>query len=168
MNKYIKDGKVINATEKAYEVIYKAKGYTPVEEKKEEVKDISKMKKDELLLVASEKGIEIPEDATKEVLISLIKEVEEKKEDRCHINTIPKRLNSLIQEFLIEQYKLNEDGILECKKQISSVSDNRQTVQFENIGGLTYVSKSADEFLDKNMTTLVKYRRMRWRNEDTK
>lgn len=88
--------------------------------------------------------------------------------DRCHINTIPKRLNSLIQEFLIEQYKLNEDGILECKKQISSVSDNRQTVQFENIGGLTYVSKSADEFLDKNMTTLVKYRRMRWRNEDTK
>ena len=149
MNKYIKDGKVINATEKAYEVIYKAKGYTPVEEKKEEVKDISKMKKDELLLVASEKGIEIPE-------------------DRCHINTIPKRLNSLIQEFLIEQYKLNEDGILECKKQISSVSDNRQTVQFENIGGLTYVSKSADEFLDKNMTTLVKYRRMRWRNEDTK
>ena len=27
MNKYIKDGKVINATEKAYEVIYKAKGY---------------------------------------------------------------------------------------------------------------------------------------------
>lgn len=81
MNKYIKDGKVINATEKAYEVIYKAKGYTPVEEKKEEVKDISKMKKDELLLVASEKGIEIPEDATKEVLISLIKEVEEKKEE---------------------------------------------------------------------------------------
>ena len=39
------------------------------------------MKKDELLLVASEKGIEIPEDATKEVLISLIKEVEEKKEE---------------------------------------------------------------------------------------
>lgn len=81
MNKYIKDKHIINATEKAYNVIYKEKGYIPVEEKKEEVKDISKMKKDELLVVASKKGIEIPENATKEVLIALIKEVEEKKEE---------------------------------------------------------------------------------------
>lgn len=81
MNKYIKDKHIINATEKAYNVIYKEKGYVPVEEKKEEVKDISKMKKDELLKVATEKGIEIPENATKEVLIGLIKEIEEKKEE---------------------------------------------------------------------------------------
>ncbi len=81
MNKYIKDNKVINATEKAYNTIYKEKGFIPVEEKKEEVKDISKMKKDELVKIATEKGIEVPENATKEVLIALIKEVEEKKEE---------------------------------------------------------------------------------------
>ena len=83
MNKYIKGKIIINATEKAYNVIYKQQGYEPyiVEEKKEEVKDISKMKKEELLAVATEKGVEIPENATKEVLINLIKEVEEKKEE---------------------------------------------------------------------------------------
>lgn len=84
MNKYIRGKTVINATEKAYKVIYKAQGYVPykeVEEKKEEVKDISKMKKDELLKVATERGIEMPENATKEVLVALIKEVEEKKEE---------------------------------------------------------------------------------------
>lgn len=82
--------------------------------------------------------------------------------DRCHIETIPKRLNSLIQEFLIEQYKLNEDGILEGKKQVSSASDNGQTVQFQIIGGASAISKNADEFLDRNMSTLVAYRKMRW------
>ena len=83
MNKYIKGKIIINATEKAYNVIYKQQGYESyiVEEKKEEVKDISKMKKEELLAVATEKGVEIPENATKEVLINLIKEVEEKKEE---------------------------------------------------------------------------------------
>lgn len=81
MNKYIKNDKEINATEKAFEVIYKHQGYKEVEEKKEEIKDIYKMKKDELLVIATEKGIEIPENATKEVIVSLIKEVEEKKEE---------------------------------------------------------------------------------------
>lgn len=84
MNKYIKEKVVINATEKAYNIIYKAQGYVPykeTEEKKEEVKDISKMKKEELLVIATEKGIEIPNNATKEVLINLIKEIEEKKEE---------------------------------------------------------------------------------------
>ncbi len=56
MNKYIKDNKVINATEKAYNVIYKEKGSIPVEEKKEEVKDISKLKKEELVKIATEKA----------------------------------------------------------------------------------------------------------------
>lgn len=84
MNKYIKNKAIINATEKAYNAIYKEQGYVPykeIEEKKEEAKDISKMKKDELLKVATEKGIEIPENATKEVVIALIKEIEEKKEE---------------------------------------------------------------------------------------
>ena len=84
MNQYIKDKHIINATEKAYNVVYKERGYVPYEEikeKKEETKDISKMKKDELLVVASEKGIEVPDNVTKEVLVALIKEVEEKKEE---------------------------------------------------------------------------------------
>lgn len=88
--------------------------------------------------------------------------------DRCHIEKIPERLNSLIQEFLIGQYKLNESGILEGKKQVSSASDNGQTVQFQIVGGVGSISENAEEFLDKNMSTLVKYRKMRWRNEDTK
>ncbi len=81
MNKYVKNNKIIEATEKAYNCIYKEQGYELVEEKKEEVKNISKMNKDELLVIATEKGIEIPDNATKGVLVSLIKEVEEKKEE---------------------------------------------------------------------------------------
>lgn len=82
--------------------------------------------------------------------------------DRCHIETIPERLNSLIQEFLIEQYNLNKDGIGEGKKQVSSASDNGQTVNFQTIGGANSMSKNVDEFLDRNMTTLIKYRKIGW------
>lgn len=82
--------------------------------------------------------------------------------DRCSIETIPKRLNSLIQEFLIEQYKLNEDGILKGKKQVSSVSDNGQTVNFQTVGGASEISKNADSFLDENIESLIAYRKMRW------
>lgn len=88
--------------------------------------------------------------------------------DRCHIESIPERLNSLIQEFLIEQYNLNKDGIGKGNKQVSSASDNGQTVNFQTVGGVSSMSKNVDEFLDRNMTTLVKYRKMRWRNEVTK
>lgn len=90
------------------------------------------------------------------------KNITDKILDRCHIETISERLNSLIQEFLIEQYKLNESGILEGKKQVSSASDNGQTVSFQTVGGISSVSKNANEFLDKNMTILVAYRKMRW------
>lgn len=34
MNKYIKDDNIINATEKAYETIYKDRGYIPYKEVK--------------------------------------------------------------------------------------------------------------------------------------
>ena len=84
MNQYIKDKHIINATEKAYNVIYKEKGYIPykqLEEKKEEADDISKLKKEELLKIAVENGIEVPENATKEIIITLIKQLEEKKEE---------------------------------------------------------------------------------------
>lgn len=88
--------------------------------------------------------------------------------DRCHIEDVPERLNSLIQEFLIEQYNLNKEGIGEGKKQVSSASDNGQTVNFQTVGGASSMSKNVDEFLDRNMSTLVKYRKMRWHNENTK
>lgn len=84
MNKYIKGKTIINATEKAFNIIYKEQGFVPykeIEEKKDGgTKDISKMKKDELIKIATEKGIEIPENATKDILVALIKEIEEKKE----------------------------------------------------------------------------------------
>jgi len=82
--------------------------------------------------------------------------------DRCHIVIIPERLNSLIQEFLIEQYKLNENGILEGKKEVSSVKDREQTVNFQTTGGTATVSKNANQFLDRNMDSLIAYRKIRW------
>lgn len=82
--------------------------------------------------------------------------------DRCHIETIPERLNSLIQEFLIEQYNLNKDGIGEGKKEVSSASDNGQSVNFKTVGGASSMSQNVDEFLDRNMSTLVQYRKIRW------
>lgn len=82
--------------------------------------------------------------------------------DICNINAIPERLNTIIQEFLIEQYNLNKEGIGEGEKQISSISDQGQTVSFQIVGGVSNASKSADEFIEKNMSQLVAYRKIRW------
>ena len=82
--------------------------------------------------------------------------------DRCTIEDIPERLNSLIQEFLIGQYNLNKNGIGEGIKQVSSASDNGQTVNFETIGGAEKIKKNAKEFADDNIARIVAYRRMRW------
>lgn len=90
------------------------------------------------------------------------KNITDKILDRCNIETIPERLNSLIQEFLIEQYNLNKEGIGEGKKQVSSASDNGQSVSFQTVGGASSMSKNADSFLDRNIATLVAYRKMRW------
>lgn len=90
------------------------------------------------------------------------KNISEKILDRCHIETIPERLNSLIQEFLIEQYNINKEGVGEGKKQVSSASDNGQSVNFQVVGGVNSMSKNVDEFLDRNMATLVKYRKVVW------
>lgn len=90
------------------------------------------------------------------------KNITDKILDRCNIDTIPKRLNSLIQEFLIEQYNLNKDGIGEGKKEVSGASDNGQSVSFKVVGGASSMSQNVDEFLDRNMSTLVQYRKIRW------
>lgn len=90
------------------------------------------------------------------------KNISDKILDRCHIETIPERLNSLIQEFLIEQYNLNKEGIGEGKKQVSSASDNGQSVSFQIIGGVSSMSQNVDDFLDRNMAILVKYRKVVW------
>lgn len=90
------------------------------------------------------------------------KNITDKILDRCNIETIPERLNSLIQEFLIEQYNLNKDGVGEGKKQVSSVSDVNQTVSFQTVGGASSMAKNVNEFLDRNMDTLVKYRKIGW------
>lgn len=81
--------------------------------------------------------------------------------DRCNIEDIPKRLNCLIQEFLIEQYNLNQNGIGKGQMEISSASDNGQTVSFKTNGGAGSMSQNVDEFLERNMKTLIAYRKMR-------
>lgn len=90
------------------------------------------------------------------------KNITDKILDRCHIESIPERLNSLIQEFLIEQYNLNKKGIGDGKQEATSVKDKEQQVNFQTIGGASSMSKNVDEFLDRNMITLVKYRKIRW------
>lgn len=82
--------------------------------------------------------------------------------DRCNIDSIPERLNSLIQEFLIEQYNLNRDGIGKGVKQVSSASDNGQTVSFETVGGANSLAQNVDAFLNRNASVLNAYRKLRW------
>ncbi len=82
--------------------------------------------------------------------------------DRCNIEEIPGRLNSLIQEFLIEQYNINKNGIGNGKQEVSSASDNGQSVSFIVVGGASDMAKTADEFLDRNMSRLIPYRKLRW------
>ena len=80
----------------------------------------------------------------------------------CNIENIPEDLNTLIQEFLIEQYTLNKDGTGTGVIIATSASDKGQTVNFKTIGGASEMSKNVDEFLDRNMNTLVVYRKIRW------
>lgn len=122
------------------------------DEKQEIITNVNKIKE----------MLNIQDDKLDNYLMFCEQNITDKILDRCHIETIPERLNSLIQEFLIEQYKLNENGILEGKKQVSSASDNGQTVQFQIVGGASVISKNVEQFLDRNMATLVAYRKIRW------
>lgn len=79
LKRFPEEGEEFEVTEERLKVLLGENKYKLVFVKvKEEGKDISKMKKEELLEVALEKGIEVPENATKEVLINLIKEAENK------------------------------------------------------------------------------------------
>lgn len=82
--------------------------------------------------------------------------------DFCNIENIPERLNSLVQEFLIEQYVLNKNGVGEGKIIASSASDNGQNVNFKIIGGAEEMSKNAKEFIKANEDELINYRKPRW------
>ena len=84
MNKYIKGDKIIHATPKAFDIIYRSKGFVPYVENtnnesvenpvvEEIAVDYSKLKKDDLLKIAKDKGVEIPTGATKDVIIESIK-----------------------------------------------------------------------------------------------
>ena len=129
-----------------------------LEEKEEAITNIDKVK--EIL--------NIQDDKLDNYLMFCEQNITDKILDWCNIETIPERLNSLIQEFLIEQYNLNKEGVGKGVKEVSSASDNGQSVSFKTVGGTSSMSKNVDEFLDRNMSTLVKYRKMRWHNEVAK
>lgn len=97
-----------------------------------------------------------------EYLMFCEKNITDKILDFCNIEEIPERLNSLIQQFLIEQYDLNKQGIGEGKMQVSSTSDNGQSVSFQVVGGASSMAKNVEQFIDRNMATLVVYRKIRW------
>lgn len=97
-----------------------------------------------------------------EYLVFCEKNITDKILDFCNIDEIPERLNTLIQQFLIEQYNLNKEGVGEGKMQVSSTSDNGQSVSFQVIGGASSMAKNVEQFIDRNSSTLVAYRKIRW------
>lgn len=128
---------------------------------------MTESEKDEVLKISEnvkevKKVLNIQDDKLDNYLIFCEKNITNKILDRCNIDKIQERLNSLIQEFLIEQYNINKEGIGEGKKQVSSASDNGQSVNFQTVGGINAMSQNVDEFLDRNMNTLVAYRKIRW------
>lgn len=84
MNKYVKGNKIIEATEKAYKVIYKEQGYVPYEEEKELTieelvtiandKGLSSLNMVQLKRIATELGLEYDSKVKKDDLIALIEE----------------------------------------------------------------------------------------------
>lgn len=81
--------------------------------------------------------------------------------DNINQEELPERLNSLIQEFLINQYTLNQDGAGKGTTVVSSASDNGQSVSFSNVG-MENIKKNADDFLEDNEMSLCAYRKIRW------
>lgn len=82
--------------------------------------------------------------------------------DFCNIEQFPEKLETLIIDFIIEQYTLNKNGVGEGKQEISSVSDNGQNVSLKTIGGASQMSKNVDEFINNNKKILITYRKLRW------
>lgn len=73
----IKDGKVIRVTEKAFDVIYKGKGYKPYNaetvKSKEDEDDIDTLTKSEIIEKLDEKGITHDSNALKAELVELLR-----------------------------------------------------------------------------------------------
>lgn len=63
-----KDGRIIHVTKKAFEVVYKPRGYVEVDE----VKSLADLTKAELLELCGEAGIEVNARATKAEIIALL------------------------------------------------------------------------------------------------
>lgn len=105
--------------------------------------------------------LEIPDAKLDKFLEFCELSVSNKIKDFCNIDEIPERLNTTIQEFLIEQYNLNKNGIGEGKMEATSASDNGQAVNFKIVGGANSMSKNVDEFIARKEETLVSYRKMR-------
>ena len=77
MNKYINGNQTIEATEKAYNIIYKKQGYVPyIEEQKEEGCSVADKTVEQLKEIALEKDIEVPSKIKKDDLIKLLEGVE--------------------------------------------------------------------------------------------
>lgn len=70
--KLIKDNKIITSTKRAYEVVYKAQGYLPYDEKEEVIVKYNEVTKSEIINKLFEKNIKYDEKSTKQELFDLL------------------------------------------------------------------------------------------------
>lgn len=76
MKQYIKEDKVIYATEKMYKLIYEAQGYTPRQEKVTTQNDANKLTVEQIRNMLDEKGVEYDPKAKRPELVELLEGAE--------------------------------------------------------------------------------------------